>query len=45
MLYEKIQVPAAGEPITVNADGSLNVPERPIIPSSRATAPAWTSRR
>jgi isocitrate dehydrogenase len=27
-----IQKPAAGEKITVNADASLNVPERPIIP-------------
>ena len=27
-----IQVPAAGEKITVNADLSLNVPKRPIIP-------------
>jgi isocitrate dehydrogenase len=32
MLYEKIQVPAAGEAITVNPDGTINVPERPIIP-------------
>lgn len=28
----KIQVPAAGEKITVKADGSLSVPARPIIP-------------
>ena len=27
-----IQQPASGEKITVNADASLNVPERPIIP-------------
>jgi isocitrate dehydrogenase len=27
-----IQTPTAGEKITVNADASLNVPERPIIP-------------
>jgi len=27
-----IQKPAAGEKITVNADASLNVPDRPIIP-------------
>jgi isocitrate dehydrogenase len=27
-----IQVPAQGEKITVNADNSLNVPDRPIIP-------------
>jgi isocitrate dehydrogenase len=32
MLYEKIQVPAAGAAITVNPDGTINVPERPIIP-------------
>jgi isocitrate dehydrogenase len=28
----RIQVPAQGEKITVNADASLNVPARPIIP-------------
>jgi isocitrate dehydrogenase len=28
----RIQVPAQGEKITVNADNSLNVPDRPIIP-------------
>jgi isocitrate dehydrogenase len=28
----QIQVPASGERITVNADASLNVPQRPIIP-------------
>jgi len=28
----RIQVPAQGEKITVNADFSLNVPDRPIIP-------------
>lgn len=32
MGYEKIQVPAGGEKITVNADHSLNVPNNPIIP-------------
>ena len=32
MLYERIQPPAAGEAITVNPDGTINVPERPIIP-------------
>ncbi len=32
MAYEKIQVPAGGEKITVNADYSLNVPSRPIVP-------------
>ena len=32
MAYEKIQVPANGEKITMGADGKLRVPERPIIP-------------
>lgn len=32
MAYDKITVPANGERITVNADFSLNVPSRPIIP-------------
>ncbi|WP_423357590.1 NADP-dependent isocitrate dehydrogenase [Pseudomonas citronellolis] len=32
MGYQKIQVPAAGERITVNADNSLKVPNNPIIP-------------
>ncbi|WP_120995324.1 NADP-dependent isocitrate dehydrogenase [Stutzerimonas urumqiensis] len=32
MGYQKIQVPANGDKITVNADGSLNVPNNPIIP-------------
>jgi isocitrate dehydrogenase len=32
MKYEFIEVPADGTRITVNADGSLNVPDRPIIP-------------
>lgn len=32
MGYQKIQVPANGEKITVNADMSLNVPDNPIIP-------------
>jgi isocitrate dehydrogenase len=32
MAYEKIQVPADGARITVNADMSLSVPENPIIP-------------
>ena len=32
MGYQKIQVPAKGEKITVNADMSLNVPHNPIIP-------------
>jgi len=32
MAYDKIQVPADGEKITVNADNSLNVPNHPIVP-------------
>jgi isocitrate dehydrogenase len=32
MAYERIQVPADGQKITTNADLSLNVPERPVIP-------------
>ncbi|MFA7097920.1 MAG: NADP-dependent isocitrate dehydrogenase, partial [Gammaproteobacteria bacterium] len=32
MAYKNIVVPADGEAITVNADFSLNVPARPIIP-------------
>lgn len=32
MGYKKIQVPAVGDKITVNADHSLNVPNNPIIP-------------
>ena len=32
MPYDKIQVPATGEKIGVNADFSLNVPDQPIIP-------------
>jgi len=32
MGYQKIQVPATGDKITVNADLSLNVPNNPIIP-------------
>ncbi len=32
MSYEKIQIPADGRPITVNADHSLKVPDYPIIP-------------
>jgi isocitrate dehydrogenase len=30
--YQHIQVPSAGQKITVNADNSLNVPDQPIIP-------------
>ncbi|MDI6524049.1 NADP-dependent isocitrate dehydrogenase [Pseudomonas otitidis] len=32
MGYQKIQVPAVGDKITVNTDMSLNVPNTPIIP-------------
>ena len=32
MKYEKIRVPEQGQPITVNADRTLNVPDHPIIP-------------
>ncbi len=32
MGYHKIQVPASGDKITVNADNTLNVPDNPIIP-------------
>jgi len=32
MLYERITVPTTGEKITTNEDGSLNVPDQPIIP-------------
>jgi isocitrate dehydrogenase len=32
MQYEKIAVPADGEAITANLDGTIEVPDRPIIP-------------
>ncbi len=32
MKYQKIQVPTKGQPITVNSDHTLNVPDQPIIP-------------
>jgi len=32
MHYDRIAVPADGQPITVNLDGTINVPDRPIIP-------------
>ena len=32
MKYEKIRVPADGEQITVNRDGTIEVPDRPIVP-------------
>lgn len=32
MAYDKIQIPADGEAITVSSEGSLKVPARPIVP-------------
>jgi len=32
MAYEKLTPPTEGSKITLNDDGSLNVPDRPIIP-------------
>jgi isocitrate dehydrogenase len=32
MIYEKIVIPPRGEAITINADGSIVVPARPIVP-------------
>src|SRR5262245_49690364 len=32
MRYERVVVPAGREAITLNADSSLNVPDRPVIP-------------
>ncbi|TAL60141.1 MAG: NADP-dependent isocitrate dehydrogenase, partial [Legionella sp.] len=32
MTYDKIKVPTEGEAITVAADGSLHVPDNPVIP-------------
>ena len=32
MAFDKIQVPAEGQKITVNADNSINVPNNPIVP-------------
>ena len=32
MSYDKIEIPAQGEKITVNDDYSLNVPDNPIVP-------------
>ncbi|WP_456403689.1 NADP-dependent isocitrate dehydrogenase [Thiolapillus sp.] len=32
MSYDKIEIPAGGEKIAVNADNSLNVPNTPIVP-------------
>ncbi|BAU48805.1 isocitrate dehydrogenase [Sulfurifustis variabilis] len=32
MVYDKIQIPAKGERITVNPDFSVNVPDHPLVP-------------
>ncbi|MCL2871831.1 MAG: NADP-dependent isocitrate dehydrogenase [Betaproteobacteria bacterium] len=32
MKYQHIRVPQSGAPITINANGTLNVPDQPIIP-------------
>ena len=32
MAFDKIQVPADGQKISVNPDNSLNVPDNPIVP-------------
>ncbi|MCC6173155.1 MAG: NADP-dependent isocitrate dehydrogenase, partial [Gammaproteobacteria bacterium] len=32
MKYDHIVVPADGPKITINPDGSINVPDRPIVP-------------
>ena len=32
MQYEHIAIPADGRKITINLDGSINVPDRPVIP-------------
>ncbi len=44
-MYQHIKVPASGQKITVNPDFSLNVPDQPIIRTSKATAPGWISPR
>ncbi|HEX5314512.1 MAG TPA: NADP-dependent isocitrate dehydrogenase, partial [Gammaproteobacteria bacterium] len=31
MPYRHIEVPAGGEPIAIHPDGSLDVPDRPIV--------------
>jgi isocitrate dehydrogenase len=31
-MYQHIQIPGEGRKITVNADGTLNVPDQPVIP-------------
>ena len=38
-MYQHIKVPAAGQKISVNADGSLNVPDEPIIPYIEGVGP------
>ena len=32
MAFDKIEIPAEGDKITLNSDFSLNVPDQPIIP-------------
>ena len=32
MKYDRIELPAEGQPITANTDGSIKVPDRPIVP-------------
>ena len=32
MAYDKITLPAFGEKITLSGDGTLKVPDRPIVP-------------
>jgi len=32
MSFDKIEIPASGEKITVNAGNSLSVPDKPIVP-------------
>src|SRR3569832_2388623 len=34
MPYEKIKVPTAGEAIVARQDGSLQVPDRPVVPNN-----------
>jgi len=43
MASAKPVIPAGGESITMSSNGTLNVPDRPSFPSSRATAPVLTS--
>ena len=32
MAFDKIEIPAEGDKITLNSDFSLNVPDQPIVP-------------